>query len=229
MPRRLHRFSPRLSAAVLALVGFTAMGCSIALDFDRSFPTQGVFPGAYIKAPNDGESALSAGALETGCGDFCEAYLGCLGQPDVCHYIWSLPAKSEVLCREPGVTGQDDLVRRCASDCVDAGTLTKSQLASINNAGECRQVALAVVAEDPAACTVLQDECRALCTPAAGQTSLAECNGLPGLNSRNCETVCESQSAVFFECVNCQPTETQGLCASAQTCAAKYARPTVVR
>lgn len=221
LARRPRPSLVRLPTAAGALIALA--GCSIALDFDRSFPTQGVFPAAYLKAPNPGEAPYEKGlARDTACGDFCEAYIGCLGQKDVCHFIWSLPDDSEVLCREPGVPGKRDLITTCTSDCGAAGTLTPSQLKAVQNAGECRELAMAVKNDDPTACTPLQEECKALCNPPAGQASLSSCDGLPGLNERNCIAVCENQSYLFFECVNCQPTAEQGLCASALTCKKDY-------
>lgn len=218
--------SPRPHLAILMPTLLVLGGCSIALDFDRTFPTQGDYPGAYLKAPNKGEPALTGTQLEVSCLTFCKSYIGCLGQPDICHYISALP-EGDV---ESACTGGQEflgkavLINRCAEDCQTAGTLTQSQLSSIQNTGECREVAAKVVKEDQAACTPLIEECKAYCNPPAGSASLADCTGLIGLNKRNCQSICENQSVLFFGCINCQPPS-QGLCNSAQTCAAEYYRP----
>lgn len=201
-------------------------GCSIALDFDRSFPTQGDFPGAYLKAPNEGEAALKGTQLEVGCLTFCESYIGCLGQPDICHYISALPEGDVESACTGGqeFLGKQVLVNRCAEDCQTAATLTQSQLKSIQNSGECRAVAKTVADLDRPACEPLIEECKAYCNPPAGSASLADCTGLPGLRDGNCQRICENQSVLFFGCINCQPPS-QGLCASAETCAMEYYRP----
>jgi hypothetical protein len=207
--------------ALLALTG-----CSIALDFDRTFPTQGDFPGGYLKAPKAGEAALEGTQLEVGCLTFCKSYVACLAQPDICHYISALPDGDVASACTGGqeFLGKQVLINRCAEDCETAATLTPTQLMSIQNAAECREVARAVVAPDQAACNPLKDECTAYCNPPAGSASLADCEKLPGLRDGNCQRLCENQSVLFFGCINCQPPE-QSLCASAETCAMEYYRP----
>ena len=210
-----------LTPALLALGG-----CSIALDFDRTFPAQGDFPGGYLKPPKEGQVPLTGTELELGCRTFCKSYIGCLGQPDVCHYVSALP-EGEVESACTGgqeFLGKQVLINRCAADCETAGTLTQIQLDSIQNFAECREVAKAVVGDDLAACTPLIEECKAYCNPPAGSVSLADCSGLPGLRDGNCQRLCENQGVLFFGCINCQPPS-QGLCASAETCAMEYYRP----
>lgn len=213
-----------VAASLPALLALT--GCSIALDFDRTFPTQGDFPGGYLKAPNAGEAALKGTQLEIGCLTFCESYIGCLGQPDICHYISALPEGDVESACTGGqeFLGKQVLINRCAADCESAGTLTASQLKSIENVAECRAVAKQVAALDQAACNPLKDECTAYCNPPAGSESLADCTQLPGLRDVNCQNVCENQGVLFFGCINCQPPS-QSLCASAGTCAMEYYRP----
>jgi hypothetical protein len=150
--------------------------------------------------------------------------VGCLADKDRCHYLWALPGDSGdtgICTPEPGPDKQA-LVVQCASDCKDLGTLTSSQLKSIENPGECQQVAKSVLDEDDSACDVLVDECDALCDPKAGADGLAGCM-LPGLMDRGCKSICEAQSSLFFECMYCG-TGGRNLCDDAVTCAQTYFR-----
>lgn len=224
MPSRRPDLATLAVLACAVTLGAAVGGCSIALDFDRTYPkpTGLSFPSAHIKAPNEGEVPLTGGALLTACTNFCEAYVGCLADKKECHYLWALPGdsgESGICTPEPGADKQA-LVVQCASDCKDLGTLTSSQLKSIQNPGECQQVAKSVLNEDDSACDVLLDECDALCDPKSGPDGLAGC-GLLGMTNDACKRICEAQNTLFFECMYCG-TGGQSLCDDAVTCAQTY-------
>lgn len=217
---------PALSVCLALALG---AGCSVALDFDRTYPkpeSANAWPGAFLKDPNPGEKPFEGAQLATACDSFCDAYLECLGQKDICHYIWALPEDSS----NPEIASRDALASVCVEACKADGTLVQSQLTSVaDNRAECNQVARAVVQADPqsrANCDVLKHECEALCEPGSGGDSIAKCYTVTKRNIVSCSDNCENQGLEYLYCVQTSQPQEVEICTRTAACDQFYRPPT---
>ena len=165
---------------VMSGLGFAVVvvGCSVALDFDRSYPGGFSFGAGILPAPLQGER--DDPAL---CTPFCEAFFDCLSDGH-CHVY--------TLLRD---VPHDRPVRECVEECEAQGGLTASQLEHSRANVNCDNMAQDFFEFDPAfeaSCNGTKgDQCQQMC-----RAGVAGCPGF----ALNCQTQCEGLPASFWSC-----------------------------
>ncbi|MSP74251.1 MAG: hypothetical protein EXR76_19135 [Myxococcales bacterium] len=191
-----------MSRLLLLLMVF-ASGCSIAKDFDRSFLVENsTFPKQLLeaKAPNEGYASVA----DSKCGEFCDAFIGCVANDDVCH-LYYVETTGTVLGPSARAYHQ-----ACEDDCRQADSLTEPQLGFINVYNECLELAgevikLTRVSEtnpDGLDCDAYLRDCRVWCDPDSGSEGALGCSpALVPSNQQECESYCGDMGYAFHFCL----------------------------
>jgi hypothetical protein len=219
--------------ACAVTLGAAVGGCSIALDFDRTYPTtaRGYFPAGFLPRPESGEQPIREEGQYGACEAFCAAFVDCLADPEVCHGLAATTEETESLCDKPdSEPGEQKPQSRqylrdvCKDGCIGAKSLTPSQLgAVIDDQDSCEDIAKRFVKSEVNAplvqCDRIKTKCAKLCEDGG---LLADCGDVFAnvMIQYDCETFCEAQSVMFFECFACGQDER--VCVDAAKCGREY-------
>lgn len=184
----------RLTALLLA--GAAVLSCSVALDFDRSYPQrEAALVGILDVMPPAGDHEHPDPSL---CPDFCREFKDCLGEE--CHYMRVLDGELERRA-----------LQRCVEDCEETGTLVRSQALWVaDHCAEARQLFMSANPQWAQQCDILVERCATICK----DDGFMRCTGIAG----DCETQCQAMPLSFWVCVQAAADRDLELCEGLRTC-----------
>ena len=192
---------------LLPLLMVFASGCSVAIDFDRSYRVENsTFPKQLLeeRVMSQSEGSPSVAGPET-CKTFCDHFIGCVANVDVCH-LYSVENTGTSI----GPSAAAYHVA-CEADCLGADSLTAAQLSFIKNGSDCSALARDVIELTQVSETnpngldcdePYRRDCKFWCDPSSGSEGFTKCppDVVPP-NQEGCEASCVAQDYAFHACI----------------------------